>query len=51
VPRSAPEPPEGLRVARLQSIGDALRVTRVMAASSAVAPEATAAHVVAGPRH
>jgi DNA repair protein RadA/Sms len=53
VPRSAPSPPAGMRVARSPSIGDALRVTRVIpAAPSAVArrgddercliPEATA---------
>jgi DNA repair protein RadA/Sms len=32
VPRSAPDPPEGMRVARSGSIVDALRVTRVMPA-------------------
>jgi DNA repair protein RadA/Sms len=42
VPRSAPEPPEELRVARLQSIGDALRVTGVM-------PAAPPAHEVSCP--
>jgi DNA repair protein RadA/Sms len=34
VPRSAPDPPEGMRVARSASIGDALRVTRVMPAAA-----------------
>ena len=33
VPRSAPDPPEGMRVARSPSIVDALRVTRVMPAA------------------
>jgi DNA repair protein RadA/Sms len=30
VPRSAPDPPDGMRMARSPSIGDALRVTRVL---------------------
>jgi DNA repair protein RadA/Sms len=34
VPRSAPDPPEGMRVARSPSILEALRVTRVMPAAS-----------------
>jgi DNA repair protein RadA/Sms len=34
VPRSAPHPPEGMRVARSGSIVDALRVTRVVAAAA-----------------
>jgi DNA repair protein RadA/Sms len=33
VPRSAPDPPEGMRVARSSSIVDALRVTRVVPAA------------------
>ncbi len=33
VPRSAPDPPDGMRMARSPSIGDALRVTRVMPAA------------------
>ena len=33
VPLSAPDAPVGMRVARLPSIGDALRVTRVMPAA------------------
>jgi DNA repair protein RadA/Sms len=33
VPRSAPDPPDGMRLARSPSIGDALRVTRVRPAA------------------
>jgi DNA repair protein RadA/Sms len=33
VPRSAPDPPEGMRIARSPSIIEALRVTRVMPAA------------------
>ncbi|MGH2476021.1 MAG: DNA repair protein RadA, partial [Candidatus Limnocylindrales bacterium] len=33
VPRSAPDPPDGMRVARSASIVDALRVTRVVPAA------------------
>jgi DNA repair protein RadA/Sms len=36
VPRSAPDPPSGMRVARSSSIGDALHVTRVMPAAPSV---------------
>jgi DNA repair protein RadA/Sms len=36
VPRSAPDPPGGMRVARSPSIGDALRVTRVVPAAASV---------------
>jgi DNA repair protein RadA/Sms len=45
VPRSAPDPPGGMRVARSPSIGDALRVTRVVpAAQSEVDPRGDSAH-------